>query len=73
MVYCQAPMAELRFHQASTMFSSPMAPAARSSLALWYTTLLTRWLPTCRIRFVRRWASTTCRPSSTECTMGFST
>ena len=34
-VYCQAPIGELRFQYASTMFSSPMAPAASSSFALW--------------------------------------
>jgi hypothetical protein len=33
MVYCQAPIAELRLIHASTMFSSPIAPLRYSSRA----------------------------------------
>ncbi len=71
-VYCQAPMALLRFHQASTRLSSPMAPLATRSRALAYTTELVRWLPTCSVRPVRFWASTSFRPSAARRTMGFS-
>jgi hypothetical protein len=34
MEYCQAPMAEFRLVEASTMFSSPMAPDRYNSRAL---------------------------------------
>ena len=43
--YCHAPIAVLRSSQASTMLTSPSAPALIRSRAFWYTRELTYWLP----------------------------
>jgi hypothetical protein len=71
-VYCHAPIAELRLNQASTMFSSPIAPEASSSLALWCEIVLGRWLPTWNTLPDFLWASMILWPSSQNCTIGFS-
>jgi hypothetical protein len=68
----RAPITELRLVQPSMRLTLPRAPEAKSSRAFAYTTELTHWLPTCRMRPVFFWASSMRTPSSMVCIIGFS-